>query len=67
MNLKEAPMTPPVQTVLNATSHIALDTDDCTFKDVSVLLPQQEHETTKPKGYWSRSPTDAENKYDATL
>lgn len=64
--LKEALMTSPALTIPTSTGRIAPDKDACTFQDGCVHLPHQEHETTKPTGYWSGSLTDAESKYDTT-
>lgn len=57
---------PSLLALPNRTGHITLDTDACNVQVGCLLLQQQPNETTKPIGYWSRSLTETERKYDTT-
>lgn len=65
-SLKSALVSPPVFTLPDATGQMTLDTDPFDVQVSYVLHQAQTDESTKPIGYWSRSLTDAERKYDTT-
>lgn len=67
---REALVSPPVLALFNSTAQMSLDTDvcdkQCNAVACCVLLQKQEDETTLPIGYWSRTFSDSEKKFDFT-
>lgn len=56
----------PFLTLLKTTDYKTLHTDACDVLVGCLILQQQPDVTTNPIGYWSRSLSDAERKYDTT-
>ena len=65
-DLQDKLITPPVLALPRPNGRITIDTDACAYQVGCVLLQEQEDQTVKPIGYWSRSLTDAERRYDTT-
>lgn len=63
-SLKQVLISPPILAFLKNSGHIKLDTNACNVQIVCVLLQQQPNNPAKPAGYWSKSLTDIECKYD---
>lgn len=64
--MKYALILPPTVALQNSTEHPTFDADACDVLVGCMLIQVRHYVTTKPIGYWSRSLTDAERKYDAT-
>lgn len=65
--LKTAHLTPLVLAPPFSSAHLVLGTDSCNDQFGCVFLPKQLDDTKKPIGYWSRSLSNTEHRYDTTL